>query len=126
MILPTYIGPMAAFAVAVSVWGSIASDAPVRAAEHPRGLVYRCRLVATDRGDEITLSLRLRTNEPHGRWRIRMFHERERIVHKGRRTDADGDLRVSRIIADEPRRHDVIGRARHLVTGAVCEVRSRV
>ncbi len=94
--------------------------------ERPRGLAFRCRLVATDRGGDIALSFRLRTNEPRGEWRIRMFHEGERIVSKARATSAAGDLKVRRRVPDLRGRDDVIGRARHLVTGAVCEVASRV
>lgn len=72
------------------------------------------------------LSFRLRINEPRGDWRIRMFHEGERIVSKARATNAAGDLKVRRRVVDTPGRDDVIGRARHRTTGAICEVASRV
>ena len=118
---------LAILVAASGICGFLAPGLPVRAAgEQPRGLIYRCRLVATDRGDDITLSFRLRTNEPRGEWRIRMFHERERVFFKVRSTDAGGDLKVRRTVPDAPRRHDVVARARHLATGAVCEVVSRV
>lgn len=118
---------LAILVVAAGICGFLAPGLPVRAAgEQPRGLIYRCRLVATDRGDDITLSFRLRTNEPRAEWRIRMFHERERVFFKVRSTDAGGDLKVRRTVPDAPRRHEVIARARHLATGAVCEVVSRV
>lgn len=112
---------------AACLWGLLMPGTPVEAAdEQPRGLIYRCRLVATDRGDDITLSFRLRTNEPRGDWRIRIFHEREPILLKVRHTDAGGDLKVRRTVLDAPRRHEVIARARHLATGAVCKIVSRV
>ncbi len=62
--------------------------------ERPRGLIFRCRLVATDHGDDIALSFRLRTNESQGEWRIRLFHEGDRIVSKARVTSVAGDLNV--------------------------------
>jgi len=96
------------------------------AAGPARGLIFGCRLVSIDRGDEITLRFRLRTDEPAGAWRVRMFHEGERIVSKVRRTRPTGDLKVRRVVPDLPGRDDVIGRARHVATGAVCEVASRV
>jgi hypothetical protein len=96
------------------------------AATLPRALVYRCRLVATDRGDSIALSMRLRTNEPRDRWRIRIVHEGERVLETRRRTDAQGDLKVRVLVRDAPGRDDVRVRARHLVPRAVCTVAAAV
>lgn len=112
--------------VAIISASTIPSAPTWAATEQARGLIFRCRLIATDHGDDVTLSFRLRTNEPRGDWRIRMVHEGERIVSKARATNAAGDLKVRRRILDTPGRDDVIGRARHRVTGAICEVASRV
>lgn len=95
--------------------------APAVASAAPRALVYRCRLVAIDRGDVITLSLRLRTNEPRDRWRIRIVHDGERVLTARRRTDAHGDLKVRDIVPDAPGPDDVRVRARHLAPRAVCK-----
>ena len=122
---PLY-GPSAVMLAVVIVCAAIQSAPAAALTERPRGLIFRCRLVATDHGDDIALSFRLRTNESRGHWRIRMFHEGERIVSKARATSAAGDLNVRRSVPDKRGRDDVIGRARHLATGAVCEVASRV
>lgn len=87
-----------------------------------RALVYRCRIVAIDRGDTIALSLRLRTNEPRDRWRIRIVHDGERVLTTRRLTDAHGDLKVRALVADAPGPDDVRARARHLAPRAVCTV----
>ena len=102
-------------------------DGPAMAAATlPRALVYRCRLVATDRGDSIALSMRLRTNEPRDRWRIRIVHEGERVLEMRRGTDAQGDLKVRVLVRDAPGRDDVRVRARHLEPRAVCTVATAV
>lgn len=92
----------------------------------PRALVYRCRLIATDRGDEIALSLRLRTNEANDRWRIRIVHDGQRVLTTRRLTDGRGALKVRTVVADAPGRDDVRIRARHLMPRAVCKAATAV
>lgn len=90
------------------------------------GLSFRCRLVATVRGEEIMLTLKLRTNEPQREWRIRILHESEPVYSKVRTTDARGDLKVRRLVPNLRGRDDLLGRARDLGTGAICKVASHV
>jgi hypothetical protein len=90
-----------------------------------RGLVYRCRLVSTKLGEEITLSFRLRTNAPRQVWRVRLYHEGERIFSKLRRTNGVGNLRVVRVVPNEPGRDEVAARARHRASGTLCDVAFR-
>ncbi len=92
----------------------------------PRVLVYRCRLVATDRGDEIALSLRLRTNEANDRWRIRIVHEGQRVLTTRGRTDGRGVLKARTVVTDAPGRDEVRVRARHLMPHAVCKAATAV
>jgi hypothetical protein len=98
----------------------------VVAGSSPRALVYRCRLVAIDRGDDISLIVRLRTNEPRDRWRIRIVHEGKRALTTRSRTDAHGDLKVQTLVSDTPGRDDVRVRARHLLPRAVCKAATAV
>jgi hypothetical protein len=90
------------------------------------GFAYRCRLVATKLGDEITLTLRLRTERPNRTWRVRLFHDGELVSSSRRRANERGYLKVSRTVPNLPGRDEVGGRARHLATGTVCAVRSRI
>ena len=99
-----------------------ASATPVVA----RGLVYRCTLISTPSGGEITLKFRLRTNEARHEWRVRLFHEGERVYSRIRTTNATGDLTVVRTVDDRPGPDDVRARARDLERGVICEVESRI
>jgi hypothetical protein len=90
-----------------------------------RGLVYRCRLVSTKLGEEITLSFRLRTNAPRQVWRVRLYHEGERVFSKLRRTNGVGNLRVVRVVPNVPGRDEVAARARHRASGTLCDVAFR-
>ena len=113
-----------ALVVALAALGSSAAAASRTVGA--RGLDYRCRLVATRLGDEITLMLRLRTNQARDAWRIRMYHEQELIFSKIRMTNALGNLKVVRHEPNLPGRDDLLARARHLDSGTVCEVASRI
>jgi len=91
-----------------------------------RGLDYQCRLVATKLGEEISITLRLLTNQARDDWRVRLFHEGELVFSKVRATNAQGNLKVVRVVADLPGRDDLAARARHLESGTICEVESRI
>jgi hypothetical protein len=91
-----------------------------------RVLSYRCELIATKLGEQITLALRLRTNAPHRFWRIRMFHQGERVLLKTRRTNASGRLIVVRVVPNLRGRDEVAARARHVASGKVCRVQTRI
>ena len=95
-------------------------------AESPRGLEYRCRLVATKLGKEITLTFRLRTDGAGDGWRVRLFHDDELIFSKLRVTNAEGNLKVVRVEPNLAGIDAFVGRARHVETGAICEVESRI
>ena len=87
-----------------------------------RGLVYRCLLETTREGDEITVTLRVRTNGPRDDWRLRLFHDGE-LTFKGlRRTNSVGNLRVIRGEANLPGRDGFEAKARHLDSGTLCTV----
>jgi hypothetical protein len=103
---------------------SVLPSGPASAGE--RGFSYRCELVATKRGTEITIALKLVTNEPRADWRIRLFHEGERVFSKVRRTNAEGRLTVVRVEPNLPGRDDLLARARHVETGEICTVQSRI
>jgi hypothetical protein len=104
----------------------VAPQRVATAAEGPRGLEYSCRLVATELGREITLTFRLRTNSAGDAWRVRLFHDDELIFSKLRITNADGNLKVVRVEPNLAGTDTFEGRARHLGTGAVCKVESRI
>jgi hypothetical protein len=89
-------------------------------------LVYRCRLIATKLGEEITVTYRLRTDRARDEWRVRLYHEGDLIYSKVRSTNADGNLKVVRVVENMPARDDLVGRARHLGTDRICEVASRI
>ncbi|HET9311629.1 MAG TPA: hypothetical protein VFP41_10475 [Actinomycetota bacterium] len=91
-----------------------------------RVLSYRCELIATTLGEQITLALRLRTNAPHRSWRIRMFHQGERVLLKTRRTNASGRLIVVRVVPNLRGRDEVAARARHVASGKACRVQTRI
>lgn len=91
-----------------------------------RVLSYRCELIATKLGEQITLALRLRTNAPRRYWRIRMFHQGERVLLKTRRTNEFGRLTVVRVVPNLRGRDQVAARARHVASGKVCRVRTRI
>jgi hypothetical protein len=96
------------------------------AAEAPRGLEYKCRLVATKLGKEITLTFRLRTDGVADGWRVRLFHDDDLIFSKLRVTNAEGNLKVVRVEPDLAGVDAFVGRARHVETGMICEVESRI
>lgn len=98
--------------------------AGVRATQD-RGLVYRCRLVSTKLGEEITLSFRLRTNGPRQVWRVRLYHDGELVFSKLRRTNGIGNLRVTRVVPNLPGRDEVAAKARHRASGTLCDVAFR-
>ena len=91
-----------------------------------RVLSYRCELIATKLGEQITLALRLRTNAPRRYWRIRMFHQGERVLLKTRRTNEFGRLTVVRVVPNLRGRDQVAARARHVASGKVCRVQTRI
>jgi hypothetical protein len=91
-----------------------------------RGLDYECRLAATKLGDEIAVTLRLLTDQARDDWRIRLYHEDELIFSKVRITNARGNLKVVRVVPNLPGRDDLASRARHLESGTICEVESRI
>jgi hypothetical protein len=114
-------------AVVASVAVIIGSSAAVEAASvRPPELTYRCRLIASDLGEEIGMNLRLRTDGARDGWRIKLFHEGERVFSKIRRTNARGDLKVVRVEPNLPGRDELSARARHLRSGTVCAVESRI
>lgn len=94
-------------------------------ASSDRGLVYRCRLVSTKLGEEITLSFRLRTNAPRQAWRIRMYHDGELVFSKRRRTNGAGNLRVVRAVPNLPGPDEVAAKARHRASNTLCDVAFR-
>ena len=92
----------------------------------PLGLVYRCRSVVTKLGDEITVSFRIRTNRARDDWRVRLFHEGDLVFSRIRTTNADGNLKVVRVVPNLRARDDFVARGRRLETGTICEVESRI
>ena len=107
-----------------------ASMSPIRSSyaveSTGRVLSYRCELIATKLGDRITLALRLRTNAPRRYWRIRMFHQGERVLLKTRRTNDLGRLTVVHVVPNLKGRDEVAARARHVATGKVCRVGTKI
>lgn len=99
---------------------------PGLSASAQRGLDYECRLSATKLGEEIVVTLRLLTDQTRDDWRVRLFHEDELIFSKVRTTNAQGNLKVVRAVPNLPGRDDLAARARHLESGTVCEVESRI
>jgi hypothetical protein len=91
-----------------------------------RGLDYECRLAATKIGEEIAVTLRLLTDQARDDWRVRLYHEEEVIFSKVRTTNAQGNLKVVRVVPNLPGRDDLATRARHLESGTVCQVASRI
>jgi hypothetical protein len=91
-----------------------------------RGLDYECRRVATKVGEEIAVTLRLLTDQARDDWRVRLFHEGEPIFSKVRTTNAQGNLKVVRVVQNMPGRDDLAARTRHLDTGTTCKVESRI
>jgi hypothetical protein len=91
-----------------------------------RGLDYECRLAATKLGEEITVTLRLLTDQARDDWRVRLYHEEELILSKVRTTNAQGNLKVARVVPNLPGRDDLASRARHLESGTSCEVETRI
>lgn len=86
------------------------------------GLRYRCQLEATKLADEITVTIRVRTNRSGDEWRIRLLHEGNPVFRTVRRTNDEGDLKVIRVVPNLPGRDDLEARARHLETGELCRV----
>ena len=124
---PTRIGGLRrALAVACLAVSIVAPQGGATGAEVPHGLEYRCRLVATKLGKEITLSFRLRTDSARDVWRVRLFHDDELIFSKLRVTNAEGDLRVVRIEPNLDGIDAFEGRARHIEKGRICEVELRI
>ena len=111
---------LAAALAATSSVGSVGASASAE-----RGLTYECRLVATKLGEEISVALRLVTNQARDDWRVRLYHEGERIFSKVR-TNAQGNLKVVRIVPNLARRDELSAWSRHLESGAVCKVDSRI
>jgi len=91
-----------------------------------RGLDYECRLAATKIGEEIAVTLRLLTDRARDDWRVRLYHEEELIFSKMRTTNAQGNLKVVRVVPNLPGRDDLATRVRHLDSGTVCRVASRI
>ena len=89
-------------------------------------LDYRCKLVATRLGEQITVTYRLRTNQPHDDWRVRLLHEGERIFSRVRTTNAAGRIKVVRVVRNLTGRDALEARSRHLETGSICKVSSRI
>jgi hypothetical protein len=106
---------------------SIATPAGAAArVDGPHGLRYACRLAAVKLGGEITLAFRLRTDGSGDEWRVRLFHDDELVFSKRRVTNAEGNLKVVRVEPNLPGIDVFDARARHLDTGAVCEVETRI
>ena len=99
--------------------------APARPVGEPR-LSFRCRLVATKLAEEITVTIRLRTNKPRDEWRVRLFHNDERVYAKTRRTNAAGRLKVVRVVPNLAGRDELSTKLRNLETGRLCRVTSRI
>jgi hypothetical protein len=91
-----------------------------------RGLDYECRLAATKIGEEISVTLRLLTDQARDDWRVRLYHEEKLIFSKVRTTNAQGNLKVVRVVPNLPGRDDLTNRARHLESGTICAVESRI
>lgn len=117
-----------AVVVVAVVWAIVLPAGPSSANEPDggRGLDFRCRLIATKLGEEITVTFRLRTNQPRDDWRVRLFHEGERFFSKVRTTNAVGRLRVVRVVPNLAGRDDLAAVARHLETGRTCKVATRI
>ena len=113
-------------ALVVVVLALIAVPAGVPPMAGAGGLDYRCRLGVTKLGPQITVTFRLRTNQPRHDWRVRLFHEGEPIFSKVRTTNASGRIKVVRVVPNLAGRDDLDARARHRETGRVCEVSSRI
>lgn len=111
-------------AAALATTSSVAPMGASASAE--RGLTYECRLVATKLGEEISVALRLLTNQARDDWRVRLYHEGERIFSKVRTTNAQGNLKVVRVVPNLPGRDELAAWSRHLESGAICEVDSRI
>ena len=125
---PTRIGGLRR-AVAVACLAVSIVAAPHGAAtgaEGPHGLEYRCRLIATKLGKEITLAFRLRTDGAGDSWRVRLLHDDELIFSKLRVTNAEGNLKVVRVERNFAGIDTFEGRARHRKTGMICAVESRI
>jgi hypothetical protein len=104
----------------------VAPQAVATGADAPQELEYNCRLVATKLGDEITLTFRLRTDGAGDAWRVRLLHDDELIFSKLRVTNAEGNLKVVRVEPNLTGVDAFEGRARHVETGTICEVESRI
>jgi hypothetical protein len=86
------------------------------------GLRYRCQLEATKLADDITVTVRVRTDRSGDEWRIRLLHEGDPVYRTVRRTNDEGNLTVVRLVPNLPGRDDLETRARHLETGELCRV----
>ncbi|MDH5225306.1 MAG: hypothetical protein OEW66_05265 [Actinomycetota bacterium] len=89
-------------------------------------LSFRCRLASTKLGSEITVTIRLRTSEPRDEWRVKLFHNGERVYSKTRRTNATGRLKVVRVVENLKGRDELSTRLRNIETGKVCTVSARI
>jgi hypothetical protein len=124
---PARIGGLCrALTVACLAVSIVASPGAATGAEAPHGPEYSCRLVVTKLGREITLTFRLRTDSAGDAWRVRLFHDDELIFSKLRVTNAEGDLKVVRVAPNLAGIDAFEGRARHLESGTICEVESRI
>lgn len=113
--------------VLVAALATTSTVGPVSAtASAERSLTYECRLVATKLGEEISVALRLLTNQARDDWRVRLYHGGERIFSKVRTTNAQGNLKVVRIVTNLPGRDELSAWSRHLESGSICEVDSRI
>lgn len=91
-----------------------------------RGGLYHCRMAATPLPDQITVRFRLTTNVAHHAWRVRIWDNGTRVFSAIRRTNGVGDLLVATAIENLHGRDELLGRARDISGGSVCDVQFKV
>ena len=124
---PTGVGGVCrGLTLACVVASMLAPHGVASGSDGPRGFEYSCRLIATKLGEEITLTFRLRTDGAGDTWRVRLFHDGDLVFSKRRVTNAEGNLKVVRIEPNLAGVDAFEGRARHLETGEVCALETRI
>jgi hypothetical protein len=113
----TAIAAALAMGVVTLVPAAATSLAPV-----PGRPTYRCELESTKLAREITVTIRLRTDEPKDDWRVRLFHDDELVYTKVRTTNPQGNLKVVRTEPNRPGPDTLEARVRNLASGKVCAV----
>lgn len=123
---PGMIGVRRGLTLACVVASMLAPNGVASGADGPRGFEYSCRLIANKLGKEITLTFRLRTDGARETWRVRLFHDDDLVFSKRRVTNAQGNLKVVRAEPNLAGVDEFEGRARHLETGEVCRLETRI